>query len=55
MARRWLTPGNCSRPKACSNSADSPDDPNWSVVSTRGSIADQLGDHAAAQAYYETR
>jgi Flp pilus assembly protein TadD len=34
--------------------ADSPDNPNWSVVSTRGSIADQLGDHAAAQAYYET-
>lgn len=34
--------------------ADSPDDPNWSVVSTRGSIADELGDHAAAQAFYET-
>jgi Flp pilus assembly protein TadD len=34
--------------------ADSPDDPNWSVVSTRGSIADQLGDHKAAQNYYET-
>jgi Flp pilus assembly protein TadD len=34
--------------------ADSPDNPNWSVVSTRGSIADQLGDHAAAQGYYET-
>ena len=34
--------------------ADSPDDPNWSVMSTRGSIADQLGDHQAAQQYYET-
>jgi Flp pilus assembly protein TadD len=33
--------------------ADSPDDPNWSVVSTRGSIADQLGDHMQAQANYE--
>ena len=32
--------------------ADSPDNPNWSVVSTRGSIADQLGDHAAAQNFY---
>jgi len=33
--------------------ADSPDDPNWSVVSARGSIADQLGDHLQAQADYE--
>lgn len=34
--------------------ADTPDNPNWSVVSTRGSILDQLGDHAAAQSQYET-
>jgi Flp pilus assembly protein TadD len=34
--------------------ADSPDNPNWSVVSTRGSIADQMGDHAQAQNFYET-
>ena len=34
--------------------ADFPDDPNWSVVSARGSIADQLGDHMQAQADYET-
>jgi Flp pilus assembly protein TadD len=33
--------------------ADSPDDPDWSVVSTRGSIADQLGDHDAARGHYE--
>jgi len=34
--------------------ADTPDNPNWSVVSTKASIADQLGDHASAQAQYET-
>jgi Flp pilus assembly protein TadD len=34
--------------------ADTPDNPNWSVVSTRASIADRLGDHAAAQSQYET-
>jgi Flp pilus assembly protein TadD len=29
-----------------------PEEPNWSSMSTQGSIADQLGDHAQAQKYY---
>jgi Flp pilus assembly protein TadD len=29
-----------------------PERPNWSSMSAQGSIADQLGDHAAAQEYY---
>ncbi len=46
--------GQLERAEAVLNQADTPDNPNWSVVSTRGTIADELGDHAAAQAYYET-
>ena len=46
--------GQLQQAQSALEQADSPDNPNWSVVSTRGSIADQLGDHAAAQAYYET-
>jgi Flp pilus assembly protein TadD len=46
--------GQLQQAQSALEQADSPDDPNWSVVSTRGSIADQLGDHTAAQAYYET-
>lgn len=34
--------------------AHTPDRPNWSVLSAQGSVADQLGDHAGAQAYYNT-
>ncbi len=33
--------------------AHSPDKPDWSVLSAQGSVADQMGDHAAAQGYYE--
>jgi Flp pilus assembly protein TadD len=33
--------------------ADTPDRPDWSVQSTRGQIADELGNHEAARAYYE--
>lgn len=33
--------------------AHTPDKPDWSVLSAQGSVADQLGDHAAAQGYYE--
>lgn len=33
--------------------AHSPERPDWSVLSTQGSIADQLGDHEAARGYYE--
>jgi len=32
--------------------AHTPERPNWSVLSAQGSVADQLGDHAQAQAYY---
>jgi Flp pilus assembly protein TadD len=33
--------------------AHTPDRPNWSVLSTQGAVADQLGDHARAQDYYQ--
>jgi Flp pilus assembly protein TadD len=46
--------GQLQRAQDVLSHADSPDDPNWSVVSTRGSIADQLGDHQAARQFYET-
>ena len=29
-----------------------PERPNWSVLSAQGSVADQLGDHAGARAFY---
>ena len=29
-----------------------PDRPNWSILSAQGSVADQMGNHAQAQAYY---
>ena len=32
--------------------AHTPDNPNWSVLSAQGSVADQMGDHAGAQGYY---
>jgi Flp pilus assembly protein TadD len=32
--------------------AQTPERPNWSVVSTQGTIADELGDHDAAREYY---
>lgn len=31
-----------------------PDRPNWTILSAQGSVADQMGDHARAQAYYLT-
>jgi Flp pilus assembly protein TadD len=33
--------------------AHTPERPDWSVLSTQGSLADRLGDHAAARGYYE--
>lgn len=33
--------------------AHTPDNPDWSVLSAQGSVADQLGDHQGAQRYYE--
>jgi Flp pilus assembly protein TadD len=32
--------------------AHTPDRPNWSILSAQGSIADRLGDHEQAQAFY---
>ena len=29
-----------------------PDKPNWSILSSQGAVADQMGDHAQAQQYY---
>ncbi|MGO9024163.1 MAG: tetratricopeptide repeat protein [Beijerinckiaceae bacterium] len=33
--------------------AHAPERPNWSILSAQGSVADQLGDHARAQEYYD--
>lgn len=33
--------------------AHTPERPDWSVLSTQGSLADQLGDHEGARGYYE--
>ena len=33
--------------------AHTPDHPNWSILSAQGVVADQMGDHAAAQGYYQ--
>lgn len=33
--------------------AHTPDKPDWTVLSAQGSVADQLGDHAGAQGYYQ--
>ena len=32
--------------------AHSPDQPDWSILSAQGSVADRMGDHAAARDYY---
>lgn len=34
--------------------AHTPERPDWSILSTQGSLADQLGDHEAARGYYES-
>lgn len=33
--------------------AHTPDRPNWSVLSTQGAVADQMGDNKLAQQYYD--
>jgi Flp pilus assembly protein TadD len=33
--------------------AHTPDHPNWTILSAQGVVADQTGDHAAAQGYYD--
>jgi Flp pilus assembly protein TadD len=35
------------------SSAHSPERPDWRILSTQGAVADQMGDHAQAQSYYE--
>lgn len=32
--------------------AHTPENPNWTILSAQGTVADQLGDHAKAQEYY---
>ncbi len=34
--------------------AHNPERPNWSILSAQGAVADQMGDHASAQAFYTT-
>ena len=34
--------------------AHTPERPHWSILSAQGSVADQMGDHAQAQGYYQT-
>lgn len=36
------------------SNAHTPERPNWSVYSTQGSVADQLGNHQQAQAFYHS-
>lgn len=33
--------------------AHTPENPNWTILSAQGTVADQLGDHVKAQEYYE--
>jgi Flp pilus assembly protein TadD len=33
--------------------AHTPEHPNWSILSAQGVVADKMGDHAAAQGYYQ--
>ena len=34
--------------------AHTPERPNWRILTAQGSVADQMGDHASAQSFYET-
>lgn len=46
-----------NRPKEAADvlaRAHRPDRPDWRILSAQGAAADQLGDHALAQQYYET-
>lgn len=36
------------------NRAHSPDKPDWRILSAQGAVADQTGNHALAQQYYES-
>ncbi len=44
--------GRLQEASAVLERSHTPERPNWSVLSAQGSVADQIGDHAKAQAYY---
>ncbi len=46
--------GNLKQAADVLQKAHTPERPDWSILSTQGSIADQLGDHDGARSYYET-
>lgn len=45
--------GNVQQAAEVLRKAHTPERPDWSVLSTQGSLADRLGDHDAARGYYE--
>lgn len=45
--------GRLSQAAEVLQKAHTPERPDWSILSTQGSIADQLGDHEGARTYYE--
>ncbi len=45
--------GRLTEAAAVLGRAHTPERPNWSVLSAQGSVADRMGNHAAAQGYYE--
>jgi Flp pilus assembly protein TadD len=44
--------GQLSQAKEVLSRAYTPDDPRWDVMSVQGTVADRLGDHAAAMQFY---
>ena len=47
-----LDAGRLQEADAVLANAQTPERPNWDILSTQGQVADQLGDHAKAQALY---
>ncbi len=45
--------GNVQQAAEVLRKAHTPERPDWSILSTQGSLADRLGDHDAARGYYE--
>ncbi|WP_442753941.1 tetratricopeptide repeat protein [Methylocystis sp. JAN1] len=45
--------GNVQQAAEVLRKAHTPERPDWSILSAQGSLADRLGDHAAARGYYE--
>ncbi len=52
LCGKALADAGRSREAAVLAHAHTPERPDWSVLSAQGSVADQLGDHEQAQAYY---